>query len=171
AGVRGLVPFWPAWAPLLIPDTLTHGALVTWWTYMSIVAADVGAYFTGKARGKTKLSTLSASAGYASPNKTVEGVLGGLMSSVLMSMLGACMLRWPAWAATGAVYGAMLCLVGLVGDLTASMFKRDAGFKDSGDIFPGHGGYLDRCDSYIFTAPPAYLFVTLVLPLVTRMVS
>ncbi|CAN0480171.1 unnamed protein product, partial [Discosporangium mesarthrocarpum] len=171
ARVRGLVPsFWPAWCPLPLPDSLTHGALVTWWTYMSIVAADVGAYFTGKRFGRTKLSTISQSAGYASPNKTIEGLLGGLASSVVSATVGARALGWPLWAVMGPAYGAMLCLVGLVGDLTASMFKRDAGFKDSGSILPGHGGYLDRCDSYIFTAPPAYLFVTLLLPFVAKMV-
>lgn len=136
---------------------------------MAIVAADVGAYFTGKSLGRTRLSALSPAAGYASPNKTVEGVVGGMVASSLIATIGSRALRWPAWWITGPSYGAMLCLVGLVGDLTASMFKRDAGFKDSGSILPGHGGYLDRVDSYIFTAPPAYLFVTLALPLAARL--
>lgn len=136
---------------------------------MSIVTADVGAYVTGKAFGRTGLAIVSPAAGYASPNKTVEGFLGGLVASSLTSAVGACTLRWPMWWATGPVYGAMLCVVGLVGDLTASMFKRDAGFKDSGTLLPGHGGYLDRTDSYIFTAPPAYLFVTLALPVAMRL--
>lgn len=124
----------------------------------------------GKAFGRTKLSAVSPAAGYASPNKTIEGLLGGLTAASIAATLGARALRWPLWWATGPAYGAMLCLVGLVGDLTASVFKRDAGFKDSGNLLPGHGGYLDRVDSYIFTAPPAYLFVALGLPLVTKLV-
>ncbi|CAM9380741.1 unnamed protein product [Phaeothamnion confervicola] len=168
---RHLQVVWPSWLPALLPspDLWTQGAIITWWTYMSIVAADVGAFAVGKVAGRTKLSQISASAGYASPNKTVEGVAGGLLSSVAMSVFGAWMLNWPLWLLSGALYGAMLCLVGLVGDLTASMFKRDAGFKDSGNILPGHGGYLDRVDSYIFTAPPAYLLVTFTLPIFQRL--
>jgi CDP-diglyceride synthetase len=72
--VQKLAPVWPVWAPKLLPppDLWTMGALVTWWTYVSIIAADVGAYFVGKQFGKTKLATISKSAGYASPNKTIE---------------------------------------------------------------------------------------------------
>ncbi|CAB1096652.1 unnamed protein product [Ectocarpus sp. CCAP 1310/34] len=174
AGVRAYFPWYPAWAPVPVPDTITQarqGALITWWTYNTIVAADVGAYFVGKSLGKTKLSAVSPAAGYASPNKTIEGLLGGLAASSLAATIGARLLRWPAWWATGPAYGAMLCLVGLVGDLTASVFKRDAGFKDSGSLLPGHGGYLDRVDSYIFTAPPAYIFVKLILPLAAKLVA
>ncbi|CAM9324268.1 unnamed protein product [Ectocarpus sp. 4 AP-2014] len=171
AGVRAYFPWYPAWAPVPVPDTITQGALITWCTYNTIVAADVGAYFVGKSLGKTKLSAVSPAAGYASPNKTIEGLLGGLAASSLTATIGARLLRWPAWWATGPAYGAMLCLVGLVGDLTASVFKRDAGFKDSGSLLPGHGGYLDRVDSYIFTAPPAYIFVKLILPLTAKLVA
>ncbi|CAM9670103.1 unnamed protein product [Ectocarpus sp. 12 AP-2014] len=157
--------------PRACPPSYSQGALITWWTYNTIVAADVGAYFVGKSLGKTKLSAVSPAAGYASPNKTIEGLLGGLAASSLAATVGARLLRWPAWWATGPAYGAMLCLVGLVGDLTASVFKRDAGFKDSGSLLPGHGGYLDRVDSYIFTAPPAYIFVKLILPLAAKLVA
>ena len=73
-------------------------------------------------------------------------------------------MQWPYWGITGPLYGFIISFVALIGDLTASMMKRDAKLKDSGNIFPGHGGLLDRFDSYMFTAPVAYLFCTLLLP-------
>lgn len=124
---------------------------------------DVGAYFVGKKFGKHKLSTVSSAAGSASPNKTVEGALAGFASCTLFSLLGAFFMQWPQWRVTGSVYGLLIGFIALVGDLTVSMMKRDAGLKDSGNILPGHGGLLDRIDSYLFTAPAAYFFCLHVL--------
>lgn len=147
------------------------GSIATWFTWTSIVAADVGAYFFGKSFGKTKLSTVSPAAGAASPNKSVEGFLGGMLCCMLTAVYGAKVMNWPSPMLTGGAYGALLSIVSLVGDLTASMMKRDAQVKDSGTLLPGHGGLLDRIDSYVFTAPLAYIFISLVVPLVKSKVG
>lgn len=130
--------------------------------------ADVGAYFVGNKFGRHKLSSISTAAGLASPNKSVEGALAGVLSSSLVAAYGAHAMRWPLWPLTGALYGLMLGALGLVGDLTASVMKRDAGVKDTGSLLPGHGGLLDRFDSYILSAPVAFLFVRDLLPWVGR---
>ncbi len=144
----------------------TVGAIATWFTWTSIVAADVGAFFFGKAFGKTKLADISAAAGAASPNKSVEGFYGGMLCCMGVAVWGANAMGWPMPVMTGAAYGVVLSIISLVGDLTASMMKRDAKMKDSGNILPGHGGLLDRIDSYMFTAPVAYIYITLLLPLI-----
>lgn len=87
---------------------------------------------------------------------------------MLSSMIGANLMKWPLWQLTGAAYGIILAIIALVGDLTASMMKRDAGMKDSGNLLPGHGGLLDRIDSYMFTAPAAFFFCQNVLPIAMR---
>lgn len=169
-----LAKYWPVWLPArLIPDPQlwTEGAIVIWWTYLTIICADVGAFATGKTLGRNKLSTVSTAAGATSPNKTVEGVLGGFASATAMATVMSRLLNWPLWWVSGPAYGLMLGIVALVGDLTASMFKRDAGMKDSGGLLPGHGGILDRVDSFIFTGPFAYLFVLLVLPAARRIAA
>jgi len=165
--VQFINKFWPGFLPA--PDMWTIGAQITWWTYTSIVGADVFAYFAGKTFGKTKFSELSVPAGIASPNKTVEGFLGGIVGAAVVATAGAYVLRWPLFLLTGPLYGFMLAVVALVGDLTASMFKRDAGLKDSGEMLPGHGGLLDRVDSYMFTAPVALMFVQSGLPFFRRL--
>mmetsp|Transcript_31917 Transcript_31917/g.45948 ORF Transcript_31917/g.45948 Transcript_31917/m.45948 type:complete len:376 (-) Transcript_31917:772-1899(-) len=142
---------------------ISFGPCVTWWTWTSIVFADVGAYFIGKNFGKHKLATISSAAGSASPNKTVEGALAGFISCTSFTLLGAYIMEWPRWMFTGSIYGLMISFLALVGDLSVSMMKRDAKIKDSGNLLPGHGGLLDRIDSYLFTAPAAYFFCRYVL--------
>jgi phosphatidate cytidylyltransferase len=160
--------FIPAFVLPAIHLPITSGAIFVFWTWLCIAFSDVGGYFVGKSFGKTKLGQISPAAGEASPNKTVEGVLGGCLVSGLLGILGAWAQRWPHFVVTGAAHGVMLALCGLIGDLTASMLKRDAGLKDFGDLLPEHGGIMDRVDSYIWTAPYSWLVLSFVLPALGR---
>lgn len=143
---------------------VTSGAVFIFWSWISIAFSDVGAYFTGRKFGKSKLGSIAPAAGAASPNKTIEGFLGGTLFSAVLASLGAYLMKWPLWYVTGPLHGIMLAFLGLVGDLTASMLKRDSGLKDFGDLLPEHGGIMDRVDSYIFTAPYSWLVCQFVIP-------
>jgi phosphatidate cytidylyltransferase len=83
-----------------------------------------------------------------------------MATAVLTMVAAALLMRWPLPVASGAVYGLILSLVGLVGDLIVSLLKRSAGVKDTGTIMPGHGGLLDRLDSYLLVAAPAFFIFT-----------
>jgi phosphatidate cytidylyltransferase len=137
---------------------LPQGLTLTLLTFGCIWAADIGAYVFGKAFGRTRLSDIS-------PKKTVEGAVFGVLACIVVAIFGAWALDWQGFPFTGLVLGSLIGVASLLGDLTESMMKRDAGVKDSGQLIPGHGGILDRADSYVFTAPLVYYFVTLVLPL------
>ena len=126
-----------------------------------IVATDIGSYVIGRRLGRRPLSPIS-------PGKTIEGALGGVGCAMAVGALGGSWIGWSWGWLIGAVLGAVVALFALVGDLTESMMKRDAGLKDSGDAIPGHGGVLDRIDSYLFVPAVVYSLVTLVLPLVQR---
>lgn len=147
--------------PTSIPHdilSLPTGLLTTLLAFGCIWAADIGAYVFGKWFGRTRLTDIS-------PKKTVEGAVFGVLASVAVATLGSWYLEWAGGPLSGMALGLIIGIASLLGDLTESMMKRDAGVKDSGQLIPGHGGILDRADSYVFTAPLVYFFVTLLLPL------
>src|SRR5207244_1553079 len=106
---------------------------------------DTGAYLTGRWLGRTRLID------HISPSKTVEGLAGGLVVATLGAGIGAWMIGLPAWHPL--VIGPVVGLTAQAGDLAESMLKRAAGRKESGFLIPGHGGILDRIDSFLFAAP------------------
>ena len=140
AGLFVLVPVWVALVRLH-----AEGPQLLLFLLLLVVAADIGAYFAGRAFGKHKLAPK------VSPGKTWEGVVGGLFAALLLAAIGV----W--WFDMSTVPFMILCLVvavaSVVGDLTESLFKRHAGLKDSGSLLPGHGGVLDRVDSVTAAAP------------------
>lgn len=154
------LPLWGYWPfPFDGIKALPQGLTVTLLAFGCIWAADIGAYFTGKFFGKTRLSDIS-------PKKTVEGAVFGVFASMMVGVAGGWILGWNGSPITGMALGVIIGVASLLGDLTESMMKRDAGVKDSGQLIPGHGGILDRADSYVFTAPLVYYFVTLLLPII-----
>jgi phosphatidate cytidylyltransferase len=118
---------------------------------------DSGAYCVGKAIGRRKL--LPA----ISPNKTVEGAVGGLLASLLTGFACKTIFLSELPGVHCFLLTLAIALAGQVGDLCESTFKRERGVKDSGNLLPGHGGILDRIDSLLFAAPVAYYYKVLLL--------
>jgi len=128
------------------------GLYLTLTSCFLIVASDIGSYFIGKSFGKRSLSPIS-------PSKTIEGLIGGISCSILLAIVFAFVLDLGNPFLIGILYGLLISLMALVGDLIESMMKRDAKIKDSGTFLPGHGGILDRIDSYIFTPSVIYYII------------
>ncbi|MBU0729916.1 MAG: phosphatidate cytidylyltransferase [Proteobacteria bacterium] len=117
------------------------------------IASDSSAYYTGSFLGKTKLCPAT------SPNKTIEGFIGGLVGGIAAAVLVS-KLFFPWISLVNIVLTAVLLSgIGVIGDLTESTIKRAMKFKDSGTILPGHGGILDRVDSLLLTAPVFYYMI------------
>ena len=125
------------------------GFNITLISCLIIVSSDIGSYYFGKTFGKKSLSPIS-------PSKTVEGLIGGIFCSISTGILFTYLFNWNNYLIIGIVFGIIISLMALVGDLIESMMKRDAKLKDSGNLLPGHGGILDRIDSYIFTPSLIY---------------
>ena len=118
--------------------------------FIAVLLTDTGCYYAGTHFGKHKLAPV------VSPNKTIEGSIGGIICAVIGAMIIGWYLGLEWYLSFTA--GLLCTLFAQIGDLSESLIKRDAGVKDSGDTLPGHGGFLDRCDSFILTIPVMYYF-------------
>jgi phosphatidate cytidylyltransferase len=146
AGALAVIPAWCALGWIHAGNPNGHLWL---FTALGIVwAADSGAYFAGRKLGKRKLAPT------ISPNKTVEGMLGGLAAALLVGLGGALLAgATAAQLPLVALVAAAATLASVVGDLFESLLKRHAGVKDSGHLIPGHGGILDRIDGVLAALP------------------
>jgi phosphatidate cytidylyltransferase len=146
AGTLAVVPAWAALALIHASQPNGHRWLLL--ALLVIWATDTGAYFVGRYFGRRKLSPR------ISPNKTVEGLFGGILAALAVALVGA-PLAGASTAQLPAVALVVLATVGfsVVGDLYESLLKRHVGAKDSGDLIPGHGGVLDRIDSVLAALP------------------
>jgi len=151
--VFGLIYIGFLGAHLVLLRNLPEGG--SWLVIVSAITAssDSGAYFIGRAIGKNKLSP------HISPNKTIEGAIGGVGAGLVGASFFAFVLlpavNWPFLLFSTV----LICCVGIAGDLTESIIKRGTGTKDSGTILAGHGGILDRVDSLLFAAPVLYYLI------------
>ena len=158
----GTVIFCELYVPFLLSHVLVlfqmpYGRRWMFFVLLVIFAGDTGAYYTGHRWGKRKLWPS------VSPGKTVEGAMGGLVSSLAIALIAGKLLVSPSGFGLGfiLVLAFFLALLGQMGDLMESMLKRVTQVKDASGLLPGHGGLLDRLDSLIFAFPLTYYSVVL----------
>ncbi|MBJ9977848.1 phosphatidate cytidylyltransferase [Pseudomonas sp. S75] len=144
----GLLVLLPAWQGLVLLKHWPSGNGLILSVMVLVWAADIGAYFSGRAFGKRKLAP------QVSPGKSWEGVYGGLLVSLLITLVVGVVRDWGLGQILLGLIGAVVVVMSsVVGDLTESMFKRREGIKDSSNLLPGHGGVLDRIDSLTAAIP------------------
>lgn len=140
---------------LLLLNKMSEGILLVLYLFFAIWSSDSGAYFVGKFFGKHKLWPK------VSPKKTIEGSIGGIVTTCLvLYLLNMYCGLLPNYSVF--VIGIVISIVGQIGDLIESLIKRFCGVKDSGNILPGHGGILDRFDSIMLAAPFMYYCICVV---------
>ena len=140
------------WFPIhliFLRDLGTYGYALM--ILFGVVLTDTMCYYVGCQYGKHKLSPV------ISPNKTIEGSIGGAVFCIGSVLFWGWAMQLPWYHSL--MLGVLIAGFAQIGDLCESMIKRDAGVKDSSNILPGHGGFLDRCDSYILTIPVVYYYV------------
>ena len=141
-------------------EMLENGKILVWFIMFSAWGSDTFAYLTGKYLGKHKFSKIS-------PNKTIEGCIGGLLGSIILCLIYAIIvnnafgLNLVYWQVV--ITAIVLSIIGQIGDFAASAIKRHFEVKDFSNLFPGHGGMIDRIDSIIFIAPFAYYIFVILL--------
>jgi phosphatidate cytidylyltransferase len=160
AALAGLLSLVPCWLALVyVTSTTTQGTHWVLFTLALVWAADTGAFFAGRWLGRVPLAPR------VSPKKTWEGALGGVLASAIVAWVAA---TW--WLSVDVWPFVLTCIavaaLSIVGDLTESMLKRSSGLKDSGSLFPGHGGMLDRIDS-VTAAAPALVFALISMKVIS----
>ena len=148
------IAFLGSFAALLLTAPLDHGIGLVLGAVLATIAHDIGSYFVGRWGGKTPLAPA------ISPGKTVEGLVGGSLATLLMCLV--VVRAISPWDGGKAFWLAVVVAVAApLGDLSESMIKRDLGVKDMGALLPGHGGVLDRIDALLFVMPATYYLVRL----------
>lgn len=141
-----------------------NGRLLVLMPWVTVWACDSMALYVGKAFGKKKLAP------YVSPHKTVAGAIGGEIGGIIFMAIYVLVLRkffdFNLAFAPALLFGLIGAAVGQIGDLSLSVIKREAGIKDYGKLFPGHGGVWDRFDSILFAAPLFEILYLYILPLI-----
>ncbi len=140
---------------LVLMRELPHGIQWIFLLLLLVMSGDTGAYYVGRSLGRRKLYPL------VSPNKSVEGALGGLGGSLLGALVAGGTFFPELTVADCFLTALVIGPLGQMGDLFESLLKRSFGVKDSGTIIPGHGGILDRLDSILFAAPALYYYAAL----------
>lgn len=147
---------WCLFHLVAIRDLRPAGLGLTLMLIVTVWIMDTAAYFLGKSFGRRQLSTIS-------PKKTWEGAAAGFIASVLTALLISRLMNGAVSYAFAAGAGVLIGIFGQVSDIAESMLKRAVGAKDSSSLLPGHGGVLDRFDSYIFLAPVIYYYAVFAL--------